>query len=50
MRGETQDHCTPRRIDWDYEPALDQDYMQKFLFIIAEVYAGHPDYRDKWRP
>lgn len=38
------------RIGWDYEPAFDQDYMQKFLFIIAEVYASHPDYRDEWRP
>lgn len=38
------------RIDWDYEPAGDQDYMEKFLFIIAEVYAGHTDYNEDWRP
>jgi hypothetical protein len=38
------------RIDWDHEPAGDQDYMEKFLFIIAEVYADHPDYREEWRP
>lgn len=38
------------RIDWNYEPAGDQDYMEKFLFIIAEVYANHPDYNEDWRP
>ncbi|CAH0255667.1 hypothetical protein SRABI83_03237 [Arthrobacter sp. Bi83] len=36
------------RIDWDYEPAGDQDYMEKFLFILAEVYADHPDYNKDW--
>lgn len=38
------------RIDWDFEPAGDRDYMEKFLFILAEVYADHPDYREDWRP
>jgi hypothetical protein len=38
------------RIDWDYEPAGDQDYMEKFLFILAEVYSAHPDYKEDWRP
>jgi hypothetical protein len=38
------------RIGLDYEPAGDQDYMEKFLFIIAEVYASHPDYKEEWRP
>lgn len=36
------------RIDWDYEPAGDQDYMEKFLFIIAEPYKDHPDYQRHW--
>ncbi|MDR6556111.1 hypothetical protein J2809_000442 [Arthrobacter pascens] len=38
------------RIDWDYEPAGDPDYMEKFLFILAEVYSTHPDYKEDWRP
>jgi hypothetical protein len=38
------------RIDWDNEPSRDRDYMEKFLRIVAEVYAGHPDYREEWRP
>jgi hypothetical protein len=38
------------RIDWDFEPAGDRDYVEKFLFILAEVYADHPDYREDWRP
>jgi hypothetical protein len=38
------------RIDRNYEPAGDQDDTEKFLFIIAEVNAGHPDYNEDWRP
>ena len=38
------------RIDWDYEPAGDQAYMEKFLFILAEVYSSHPGYKADWRP
>ena len=37
------------RIDWDYEPAGDQDYMEKFLFIIAEPYMDYTDYHQDWR-
>jgi hypothetical protein len=38
------------RINWDYKPAADQHYAEKFLCIVAEVYAGHPDYNEDWRP
>lgn len=38
------------RLDRNHEPAGDQDYMETFLFIIAEVYANHPDYKEDWRP
>lgn len=40
---------TLNRIDWDYEPAGDRDYMEKFLFIIADPYMEHPDYQPDWR-
>lgn len=39
-----------KRIDWGYESAGNQDHIEKFLFIVAEVYAGHPDYNEDWRP
>jgi hypothetical protein len=38
-----------KRIDRDYAPAGDQDYMEKFLFIIAEPYMDHPDFDPDWR-
>ncbi|MHA7209560.1 DUF6221 family protein [Arthrobacter sp. MDT1-65] len=38
-----------QRIDWDYEPAGDADYMRTILEIIAEPYAGHPDFRPEWK-
>ena len=37
-------------IDWDDQPAGNRGYIEKFLFIVAEVYAGHPDYHEDWCP
>ncbi|WP_422390209.1 hypothetical protein [Arthrobacter sp. N1] len=34
-----------QRIDWDYEPAGEADYMRTILEILAEPRAGHPDFR-----
>jgi hypothetical protein len=37
-----------QRIDRDSGPAGDPDYMEQFLFILAEPYKHHPDFSDLW--
>ncbi|WP_104167523.1 DUF6221 family protein [Arthrobacter sp. SX1312] len=35
-------------IDWAYEPAGDQDYMQTVLELLALPWAAHPTYNPDW--
>ncbi|MHA7284515.1 DUF6221 family protein [Arthrobacter sp. TMS2-4] len=37
-----------QHIDWDCEPASDQDYMRRFLELLALPWIGHPDYNEHW--
>lgn len=29
-------------------PAFPEDYLEKFLIIMASVYSTHPDHSDQW--
>ena len=35
-------------IDWDYEPAGEQDYMHTILELLALPWRNHPDYSRHW--
>lgn len=35
-------------VDWDHEPAGEQDYMRMILELLALPWSGHPDYRPDW--
>ncbi|WDF35063.1 DUF6221 family protein (plasmid) [Arthrobacter agilis] len=35
-------------IDWDYEPAGEQDYMRTILELPAVPWRDHPDYAPHW--
>ncbi|WP_334684391.1 DUF6221 family protein [Arthrobacter sp. CAN_A6] len=35
-------------IDWDYEPAGEQDYMRTILELMALPWRNHPDYSPHW--
>ena len=35
-------------IDWDYEPAGEQDYMRTILELLALPWRNHPDYSRHW--
>jgi hypothetical protein len=37
-----------KRVDWDSEPVGDQDYAERFLFILAGPYAEHRDCQMHW--
>ena len=35
-------------IDGDAVSAGGRDYIEKFLFILAQTYRHHPDFSDEW--
>ena len=35
-------------IDWDYEPAGEQDYMRTILELLALPWRNHADYSLRW--
>ncbi|WP_026531551.1 DUF6221 family protein [Arthrobacter sp. H41] len=35
-------------IDWDYEPAGEQDYMYKILELLALPWREHPECQSHW--